>query len=186
MDICIKSEFHNMNNIGVFCSASNDIDAIYVDSVSIIGKWLGENNKTLIYGGVNSGLMEVIAQSTKENGGKVIGIVPEQLKNNTSSYADEIIITKDLSDRKNRLLELSDVVVAFPGGIGTLDEVFYTLACASLNCNPKRVIFYNINGFYSNLLTCFAEFKKCGFINRPLSELYTVANTESELKSLLK
>lgn len=182
----INQSFHNMKNIGVFCSSSNEIDDIYVDSVSTIGKWLGENKKTLIYGGVDRGLMEVIAKQTHKHGGKVIGLVPDIIKDCKSQYADEIIITKDLSERKDRFLELSDIVVALPGGIGTLDEIFHTLACATLDYNPPRVILYNINGFYSNLLTCLAEFKKHGFIKKPLSELFTIANTESELKSLLK
>ncbi len=175
-----------MNNIGVFCSASNNIDTIYIDNVTTLGSWLGKNKKTLIYGGVNKGLMEIIAKSTNLSGGKVIGLVPEIMIKDASKYAHEIIQTKNLSERKDRFLELSDILVVLPGGVGTLDEVFHTLACATLNDNNKKVVFYNINGFYSNLLTCLAEFKKYGFINKPLSDLYIIANTESELKALLK
>ena len=71
-----------MEKIGIFCSASDNIDKMYFESASQIGKWMGQTGKTLIYGGASLGLMECIARAVKENGGKVIGVVPAKLEEN--------------------------------------------------------------------------------------------------------
>lgn len=175
-----------MNRIGVFCSASSNIDAIYSDNAQLFGEWLGKNNKTLVYGGVNRGLMEVIGKTAHRYGGEVIGVIPKKLQEHASEYLDQRIITEGLSDRKETILQYSDILVAFPGGIGTLDEVFHVLAGKYIGAHNKKVIFYNINGHYSSLLTCLAEYKRNGFVGTDLSSLYEVANTDSELRTLLK
>lgn len=175
-----------MKNIGVFCSAASNIDSIYQDSAAEFGKWLGENSKTLVYGGVEKGLMEIIASNASQHSGRVIGIVPELLKDKASSYLDETIISTDLSDRKDLILEHSDQLVALPGGVGTLDELFHVMAARYLKYHNKRIIIYNLNGYYSGLLTCLAEYKRHGFVGSNLSDLYVVANTDTELKALLK
>ena len=175
-----------MKNIGVFCSASSNIDAIYQDSAAEFGKWLGKNNKTLVYGGVERGLMEIVASNTNQHGGKVIGVVPELLQDKTSRYLNETIICKSLTDRKDLILEHSDQLVALPGGVGTLDEIFHVMAAKYLKYHNKRIIIYNLNGYYSGLLTCLAEYKRNGFVGTNLSDLYIIANTDTELKALLK
>lgn len=120
---------YNSNNvygkIGIFCSASDNIDKMYFESASQIGKWMGQTGKTLIYGGASLGLMECIARAVKENGGKVIGVVPAKLEENgkVSTLLDEEIHTRNLSDRKDIITEKSEVLVALPGGVGTLDEI---------------------------------------------------------------
>lgn len=175
-----------MDNIGIFCSASNEIDAIYTDNVKTLGKWLGTSEKTVICGGIKTGLMEIIAKTTSSSGGKVIGVVPDVMKERISSYLQEVVYVRDLSERKDKFLELADIIIVLPGGVGTLDEAFHVMSCTTLGYNNKKLVFYNINGFFSNLLTCLAEFKKDGFISCPISDLFIIANTESELKSLLK
>ena len=175
-----------MNSIGVFCSASSNIDSIYIVFASAFGQWLGENKKTLVYGGVARGLMEVIAKSANLAGAKVIGVVPKKLQEHASKYLNEKLITENLSDRKDTILNRSDVLIALPGGVGTLDEVFHVIAGKYIGLHNKKVIFYNINGYYSNLLTCLAEYKREGFVGSNLSDLYEIANTENELKMLLK
>ena len=136
-----------MEKIGIFCSASGSIDPIYFDAAHQIGEWMGKNGKTLIYGGANLGLMECVAKAVKENGGHVIGVVPSKLEENgkVSTYPDEIIATHDLSDRKDIILQQSDVLVALPGGIGTLDEVFHVMAASR---------FHRLSSEESDLLQC--------------------------------
>ena len=96
-----------MEKIGIFCSASDNIDKMYFESASQIGKWMGQTGKTLIYGGASLGLMECIARAVKENGGKVIGVVPAKLEENgkVSTLLDEEIHTRNLSDRKDIITE---------------------------------------------------------------------------------
>lgn len=172
-----------MKNIGIFCSASGRIDKMFFDSARRIGQWMGQNGKTLIYGGSNLGLMECVAAAVKENGGRVIGVVPSKLEKNgrASTLLDEIIRTHNLSDRKDIITEKSDVLVALPGGIGTLDEVFHVMAAASLGYHPKKVIFYNEQDFYTPLLEILRTFETQGFIRQSLSSYYEVADSFEEL-----
>ena len=173
-----------MKKIGIFCSASANIDKMYFDSARQIGKWMGETGKTLIYGGANLGLMECIARAVKENGGTVIGVVPTILeeKGRVSAYPDEVIQTHNLSDRKDIITEKSEVLVALPGGVGTLDEVFHVIAAASIGYHRKKVIFYNEAGFYNELFAALRAMESKGFARLPFSTYYEVANTLDELK----
>ena len=177
-----------MKKIGIFCSASENIDKMYFESTRQIGKWMGESNKTLIYGGANLGLMECIAGAVKEYGGTVIGVVPSKLEENgkVSKYLDQIIHTQNLSDRKDIITEKSDILVALPGGVGTLDEVFHVIAAASIGYHQKKVIFYNEYGFYNELLKTLSKLEEKGFARQPFSSYYEVAETLDELKEKIK
>ncbi|MCP3895574.1 MULTISPECIES: TIGR00730 family Rossman fold protein [Bacteroides] len=177
-----------MKKVGIFCSASENIDKMYFDQATRIGRWLGETGRTLIYGGASLGLMECVALAVKKSGGYVIGIVPEKLEENNrvSTLPDKIIRTHNLSDRKDIIVENSDILLALPGGIGTLDEVFHTLAAASIGYHSKRVIFYNEDGFYDALLHALDGMQAKGFARKPLSTYYDVAHTFEELKTMIE
>lgn len=176
-----------MRKIGIFCSASENIDKMYFDSANRIGQWLGETGKTLIYGGASLGLMECVAHAVKASGGRVIGVVPTKLeeKECVSTLPDELIHTHDLSDRKDIIVRESDILLALPGGVGTLDEVFHTIAAASIGYHRKRVVFYNENGFYDKLLDALDAIQAEGFTRQPMSAYYDVANTFEELKAII-
>ena len=176
-----------MEKIGIFCSASNTIDILYFEKAKELGKWMGNQGKTLVYGGANLGLMDCIALSVKENNGIVVGVVPSKLEENgkVSPIPDEIFKTKNLSDRKDILVEQSDVLVALPGGIGTFDEIFHVMAASSIGYHSKKVIFYNINGFYDDLLAILETLNKKHFSRHPMSHYYDVANNFNELTNLL-
>jgi uncharacterized protein (TIGR00730 family) len=131
--------------------------------------------------------MEQMAQAVKEAGGYIIGVLPAKLEENGwgSNLSDQTIHTDNLSERKDRMLRESDVLVALPGGIGTLDEVFHVIAAATVDYHNKKVIFYNINGFYNKLLSLLDDLKATHFITGLPSNYYKVAGTFDELKSLL-
>lgn len=173
-----------MKKIGIFCSASENIDKMYFESARQIGEWMGQSGKTLIYGGANLGLMECVARAVKENGGKVIGVVPTKLeeKGKVSTCLDEVIHTHNLSDRKDIMTEKSDILVALPGGVGTLDEIFHVIAAASIGYHQKKVVFYNEYGFYDELLKALKTLEDKGFARQPFSTYYEVTNTLEELK----
>ena len=143
-----------MERIAVFCSASQDIDNIYAEKARELGAWMGDNRKTLVYGGTNSGLMEVIAAEAKAHGAMVMGVVPTivEERGKTSDLCDVIFRTDNLSDRKDVMLRESEVAIALPGGVGTLDEVFSVMASATIGYHRKQVIFYNINGFWDGVI----------------------------------
>ena len=173
-----------MEKIGIFCSASENIDKMYFDSARQIGEWMGKAGKTLIYGGANLGLMECVARAVKENGGTVIGVVPAKLeeKGSVSTLLDEVIHTRNLSDRKDVITEKSEILVALPGGVGTLDEIFHVIAAASIGYHQKKVIFYNEYGFYNELLAALKTLEDKGFARQSFSTYYETANNLDELK----
>lgn len=173
-----------MKKIGIFCSASENIDKMYFDSARQLGEWMGQTGKTLIYGGSNLGLMECVARAVKDSGGTVIGVVPTKLeeKGKVSTLLDEAIHVRNLSERKDVMTEKSEILVALPGGVGTLDEVFHVIAAASIGYHSKKVVFFNDCGFYDELLKALETLEEKGFARQPFSTYYEVTNTLEELK----
>ena len=177
-----------MDKIAIFCSASDNIDPVYFDKARERGTWLGLNGKTLIYGGANIGLMECVARAAKENGSMVMGVVPTKLeeRGRVSDLLDVTFRTDNLSDRKDFMLHEADVVVALPGGVGTLDEIFHVMAAATLDYHHKKVIFYNINGFWNGIVEFLKGLETQHFAHHPLNSYYAVADNREELTELLK
>ncbi|EJX07420.1 lysine decarboxylase [gut metagenome] len=178
-----------MDKIAIFCSASDEIDPVYFEKARELGVWMGQNKKTLIYGGANVGLMECVARAAKENGcPTVLGVVPTKLeqRGRVSDVLDVTFRTDNLSDRKEVMLNEADVLVALPGGVGTLDEVFTVMAAATLDYHRKQVIFYNIDGFWDDILHFLDSLETRHFAHQPLNRFYAVANDWNELTELLK
>ena len=177
-----------MERIGIFCSASEVIDSVYFEKARELGEWMGQTKKTLVYGGANLGLMECVAKATRENGGFVMGVVPTKLEERgaVSDLLDVTFRVDNLSERKDVMLRESDILVALPGGVGTLDEVFHVMASASIGYHSKKVILYNVNGFWNGLLAFMDGLKEQGFARRPMERFYGIANSLEELIELLK
>lgn len=177
-----------MERIAVFCSASQDIDDIYVEKARELGAWMGDNGKTLVYGGTSSGLMEEIAAGAKAHGAMVMGVVPTivEERGKTSELCDVVFRTDNLSDRKDTMLREAEVAIALPGGVGTMDEIFHVMASATIGYHNKQVIFYNINGFWDGVIAFLNGLEKQHFAHSPLKNYYKVANSFEELVELIK
>lgn len=143
-----------IQNIGLFCASGNNIACSYFEESEILGRWIGENKKRLIYGGANVGLMESTARCVKRHGGFITGIITHRIceYGKASSLPDELIRVETLGDRKQIMIDKADVFVALPGGFGTLDEIFTVIASGQLGYHGKKVIFCNTNGFYNSLI----------------------------------
>lgn len=174
--------------IGVFCSANNNIDKLYFDKTEELGQWMGENGHTLVFGGCNVGLMDCVAKSVKNAGGRIIGVVPTLVEKNgkRSDILDVEINTENLSDRKDLLLIQSDIIVALPGGIGTLDEIFTVAASHTIGYHNKKVILYNIDHFYDTLIALLDDMTARNMIRGNINDYILCANTFEELIALLK
>lgn len=140
-------------NITVYLGASEGKSVHLKNAVKELGTWIGEEGHTLIYGGSKSGLMGKIAQSTIEAGGKVIGVEPKMFIEAELQYdaITELIVTKDMPERKAILMELGDVYIAFPGGTGTLEEISEVISLVALNQLDAPCIIYNLDGYYDHL-----------------------------------
>ena len=173
--------------IGVFCSANEQIDPDFFRMTEELGQWMGRNGHTVVFGGCNLGLMESIAKATHEAGGRTIGVIPSRVEKNgnVSEYVDISIPCDNLSDRKELILAQSDVCIALPGGIGTLDEVFTVAASNSIGYHAKRVILYNVKGFWTPLIHLLDALKEQGFIRGDYHRQIQTADHLSELINLL-
>ena len=148
----IKGDLHKMN-ITVYLGASEGNDPSLKTAVQELGRWIGENGNTLVYGGSKTGLMGEIAQSTLEAGGKVIGVEPLFFMVKELQYRGltQLIVTKDMAERKAKMIELGDAFIAFPGGTGTLEEISEIMSMVSLGQTASPCIFYNLNGYYDDM-----------------------------------
>ena len=176
-----------MKKIAVFCSASSNIDPVYMEKAEELGAWMGQHDKWLIYGGTNRGLMDVLARATKSNGGFVMGVVPSivEERGHVSDLLDVTFKTENLSDRKDVMLRESEVAVALPGGVGTLDEIFHMMAAATIGYHHKQVVLYNINGFWNGIIDFLGKLEEQRFAHSPLEYYFKVANSFEELVNIL-
>lgn len=174
--------------IAVFCSANSNIDPDFFSKTEELGHWMGENGHQLVFGGCNLGLMECIAKAVHESGGMTIGVVPTIVEKHgrASDYTDVKIMCDNLSDRKDLMITKSDVIVALPGGVGTLDEIFTVVAAASIGYHDKRVVLYNIKGFWDSLVSMLDDLKAKGVIREGFEKSLKVASDIEELKHLLE
>ena len=168
-------------NIAVFCSANNNIDPDYFRAAEVLGRWIGENGHTLVYGGGNSGLMECIGKAVHEAGGRTIGVIPRIMEEGrrVSDYVDVEIPCEDLSDRKAIIMERADEFYALPGGIGTIDEVFTVAAAATIGYHRKKVVLHNVKGFWDSLIDLLNDHQQKGMIRGDFHDFIEVKDMES-------
>ena len=140
-------------NITVYLGANEGNAPFFKEAVHELGLWIGTNGNTLVYGGSKSGLMGELAESVLQAGGKVIGVEPQFFIDAGFVYEEitELITTKDMSERKAKMIELGDVFIAFPGGTGTLEEITEVMSKVSLKHLDAPCILYNLNGYYDSL-----------------------------------
>ena len=173
--------------ICVFCSANEQIDSEFFAMTEELGKWAATNNHSIVYGGVNQGLMECLAKATKKDGGRTIGVVPMMVEKSgrTSDYVDVEIPCDNLTDRKQLMMDQADVFIALPGGIGTIDEVFTVAASATIGYHDKQVILYNMKGFWNSLIAMLDDLQSKGMIRGSWRDYIKTADSIEEISRLI-
>ena len=173
--------------ICIFCSANDQIDSDFFLLTEELGRWAASEGHTIVYGGVSCGLMECVSKAAHEHGGHTIGVIPRIIEQGgrMSQYVDVDIPCDNLSDRKQLMEDQSDVFIALPGGIGTLDEVFTIAASATIGYHQKRVILYNMKGFWDKLIALLDELQAKGLTRKPWRTYIEVANNLDEIKDFL-
>ncbi|MBC3982766.1 TIGR00730 family Rossman fold protein [Streptomyces sp. AC563] len=157
-------------NICVFCSAA-DLDERYVTPAREFAELLGKGGHTLVWGGSEAGLMKVMADGVQEHGGRLVGVSVEFLRDKARQNADEMLITKDLAERKAQLLARADAIVIMVGGTGTLDEATEILELKKHGLHTKPVVLLNAAGFYDGLKQQLQRMEQEGFLPIPLTDL---------------
>lgn len=178
-----------VKKVCVFASSSSLLDESYLSAASRLGELIGKNGYDFVYGGSNLGLMWASASAAKQNGAKVTGVMPEKLYElcvSKEEACDEFFVTKGMRERKAKLDEVSDAVIALPGGFGTLEELAEMIVQKQLGYNKKPIVLLNINGFYNNLNEFFEVIISEKFAKEKSREMYYLANSPEDAIEYLK
>ena len=175
-------------NITVYLGASEGNDPGLRKAVEELGAWIGNSGNRLIYGGSKSGLMGAIADSVLQAGGEVIGVEPGFFIESELQHEGltKLIVTKDMSERKNLMIALGEAFIAFPGGTGTLEEVAEVMSKVSLKHMDAPCILYNLNGYYDDLKALMHHMIKKGLSSKERQEGIYFAENLDEIKGILK
>ena len=167
----------------VFASSSSLLDDSYTEAATELGTLLGKSGFDFVYGGSNLGLMWASAKAAKDNGAKLTGVMPEKLYNlcvSKEEACDSFIVTQGMRERKAKLDENSDAVIALAGGFGTLEELSEMIVQKQLGYNKKPIVLLNTNGFYNKLNEFFEVIISENFAKAQTREMYFIANTPQE------
>ena len=173
--------------IAVFCSANNNIDKTCFEATRELGIWFAQKGYTLIYGGCNDGLMGCIGHAVHHHGGMTIGIVPRILAS-SGRVGDDIDVNipcENLADRKELMLSQSDICLALPGGIGTLDEILTVVAARTIGYHRKPMIVFNLNGCWDSLVLLLDSLQAQGMIRGQWRDLISIVSSVDDVKSLV-
>ncbi len=177
-----------MKRISVFCGSSPGKNGIYEKSARQLGEILAERKIGLVYGGTNIGLMNHVADGALRRGGEVIGVLPEFIGKKGIAHANltQLIMVNSMHERKRKMHELSDGVIAMPGGFGTLEEFFEVLTWGQLGLHKKPVGLLNINGFYDPLRILTHKMVTEGFLKEENRKMLLISDDITELLDLME
>jgi uncharacterized protein (TIGR00730 family) len=172
-----------MKSVTVFCGSSSGSEEIYKMHAIALGKTLAQRNIQIVYGGAKVGLMGAVADAALSEGGKVIGVIPYFLKSKEIAHGGltELIMVKSMHERKTKMHELSDGIMALPGGFGTLEELFEMLTWAQLGLHKKPIGILNTNGFYDHLAMLLQTMVTKGFLKEINYNMLLVGSDTDDL-----
>jgi uncharacterized protein (TIGR00730 family) len=172
-----------IKSICVYCGSGPGTNPAFVEAARAFGRILAENGIRLIYGGGSVGLMGELAKSVVDHGGFVTGIIPEFLTGREFMFqrAQEMIVTRDMHERKRLMFERADAFVALPGGIGTLEELVEQMTWAQLGRHRKPILIANIEHFWDPLCTLLDHMKKAAFIREGLTVNLLIADRVEDI-----
>ena len=152
-----------------------------------LGAWIGTNRHTLVYGGSKCGLMGELAESVLLSGGSVIGVEPQFFVDDGFVYdaITELIVTKDMSERKAKMIELGDAFIAFPGGSGTLEEISEVMSKVALKHLDAPCILYDLDGYYEGLKLLLDHMIEKGLSTKEKQSGFRFAKDLAEIAAIL-
>ena len=180
---------NNIKKISVFASAANELDEIYYKDASTLGMLIGTNGYDLVYGGSHRGLMYAVAQAAKTNGADIYAVMPQKMADAGLANPEdckEFYITKGMRERKAKLDEISDAVIAIAGGIGTLEEISEMMVQKQLSYSNKPTVILNTAGFYDDLIKFLYSMEKNKFTHGKISDIVYFANSPADAIAYIK
>jgi uncharacterized protein (TIGR00730 family) len=172
-----------MKRITVFCGSSSGTEEFYTSQATLLGETLAKRNIELVYGGAYVGLMGAVADGVLNQGGKVIGVLPNFLSSKEIAHKDltQLILVETMHERKTKMNDLCDGVIALPGGFGTLDELFEMLTWAQLGLHKKPIAILNVDGYYDALIVFVQTMVEKGLLKEVNQQMLLVSDTIDEL-----
>ena len=177
-----------MKSITVFCGSSFGTEEIYKEQAVLLGQTLAKENIKLIYGGANVGLMGAVADGVLNAGGEAIGVLPDFLRSKEIAHLGltELIFVESMHERKTKMNDLCEGVIALPGGFGTLEELFEMLTWAQLGLHKKPIAILNINGFYDSLIELTQTMVEKGLLKDVNQKMLLVSDNIDDLLNQMK
>jgi uncharacterized protein (TIGR00730 family) len=177
-----------INAVCVYCGSSPGSDPAFAEAAKALGTLLAQNGVRLVYGGGSVGMMGTLAHAVLDHGGKVTGIIPEFLtgKERPKPITDDMIVTRDMHERKRMMFEQADAFVALPGGVGTLEELVEQLTWVQVGQHKKPVLLANIKGFWEPFRALIGHMDRLGFIYSGLSRDLLMADRVEDILPKLR
>ena len=174
--------------IAVYCGAADGKDPAWLRSAALLGRWIAENGHELVYGAGKVGMMGRLADTVLSGGGRVTGVIPAFMVELGWCHEglSECIIETSMSSRKKRMCELSDAMIALPGGAGTLEEITEVISWQRLGLNDKPCILFNENGFYEPLRAMYMRAVDEEFLEREAMDRILFSSDLAEIGDFLK
>lgn len=172
-----------ITHLAVYCGSATPEDARYIDLAREVGETLADRGIGVVYGGGRLGLMGAVAAGALDNGGEVIGVIPEALAGSEIANTDctELHVVAGMHERKKAFTDLSDGFITLPGGVGTMDELWEAVSWAQLGYHSKPVGLLNAFGFYDHLLAFNQKMAEIGFVRPAHQGIIVAADTVPEL-----
>jgi uncharacterized protein (TIGR00730 family) len=173
--------------ISVFAASSSKIPSEFFSVAAELGKLIALKGHEVVFGGGGIGLMGALADGAMEHGGKVIGVIPEFMVQNGWGHdnIDKTFVTPDMNSRKKKIFEISDAVIALPGGVGTLEELTEAITLKQLGLYKGPVVILNTSGFYNSLLNYFDELVEQNFMRKQHKNIWYVADNPEDAISYI-
>lgn len=174
-------------NITVFMSSMIGNNPHYLESALEFGRWMGENGHTMVFGGSREGIMEKMALAALQSGGKVVGVQTQYLNRKYGAVEGltRLELTPRMAGRIKRMIELGDIFVIFPGGMGTLEEAATVMSMNKLGAMEKTICYYSLDGFYAGLKQLYERLNVDGLGDERNDRTTRFADTLNEIKAII-
>lgn len=173
----------NVRSIAVYCASSNKVRASFIAAAERLGELMATKGKRLVYGDGGIGLMAAVARGALNAGGEVVGVIPQFMVDQGWNNPDstKTIVTQTMHERKSTICEISDAMVALPGGIGTFEELLECLTWKQLGLHHNPVVILNTDGYYDKLLACIDQMVEEQMMRPIHKNMYVVVSEPEEV-----
>lgn len=177
-----------MNSIAIFCASSDGHNKVYKENAFHVGQYLAKKGVRVVYGGSRIGLMGSVADGALSEGGEVIGVLPKFMMSRELEHTGlaELILVDSMQARKLRMHELSDGVMALPGGFGTFEELFEMLTWGQLGLHQKPIGVLNTLGYYTHLQHMISHMNAQGLLKTSYAEMLLITEDISDLFQMMQ